>query len=67
MTGAHWGILAAFAGFAVLVLLLTRRWPRLRASDAADWQDESGDPTHEQIDQARDIVTEPDRQGDQHA
>lgn len=73
MTGAHWLLLAAFAAFAVLVLLLRWRWPRVwrreeadetwrragvRSDDIRRWVDEPGDPMHERIDQALDIVGE---------
>lgn len=34
------------------------RKPRVRASDAGHWSDEPGDPTHERIDQALDVVAE---------
>lgn len=51
-------VLAAFGLWGVL-----RMWrrPRVRASDAGHWSDVAGDPTHERIDQALDIVSERDQ------
>lgn len=76
MTAAHWLLLAAFAGFAVLWLLWRWRRPRVRAFDAEkDWSltNVAGPLSeHEQgriraadegewQDQALDIATEADR------
>lgn len=68
MTAAHWIVVAgvAFVAWMVLMWRMDAKFAKSIEADRAEWADEVGDPTRAQIDQALDVIAEPDHRRAEH-